>query len=95
MAEYTPKVMAKGDVTVVTESATQENNLRYGGGYRVLGEAKKDPKGGYVPEVKKGTEVDMPAPAAPTRSAGNSTSAADTPVREATSDTAAKDAASK
>jgi len=91
---YVPKVMTKGDVTVVAESATQENDLRFGRGYTIAGEAKKDPKGNLTTEVKKGTEVDIPTPAPATRS-GSSTSAADTPVSEATSDTAAKAAASK
>lgn len=92
---YVPKVMTKGDVTVVSESATQENDLRFGRGYAVAGEAKKDPKGNLTTDVKKGTEVETPSPAAPSRSTSGSTSAADTPVSEATSDTAAKAAASK
>lgn len=95
--EYAAKVMRKGDVTVVAESPTQENDLRFGRGYAVIGEAKKDPKGNLTAEVKKGTEVDVPTPA-PTPSSStssSSTSAADTSVREATSDTAAKAAASK
>lgn len=87
---YAPKVMKKGDVTVVAESPTQENDLRFGRGYAVIGEAKQDPKGNLTTDVKKGTEVDVPTPAS-----SSSTSAADTSVREATSDTAAKAAASK
>lgn len=96
MTEYAAKVMRKGDVTVVSESPTQENDLRFGHGYAIVGEAKKDPKGNLTPEVKKGTEVDVVTPAPPARSAqGTDTSAADTSVKEATSDTAAKAAASK
>lgn len=93
---YAPKVMKKGDVTVVAESPTQENDLRFGRGYVIVGEAKKDPKGNLTAEVKKGTEVDVPTPAPSSSSTSSSnTSAADTSVREATSDTAAKAAASK
>ena len=96
MTEYAAKVMRKGDVTVVSESPTQENDLRFGHGYAIVGEAKKDPKGNLTPEVKKGTEVDVVTPVAPVRSAqGTDTSAANTSVSEATSDTAAKSAASK
>ena len=91
---YAPKVMKKGDVTVVAESPTQENDLRFGRGYAVIGEAKQDPKGNLTTDVKKGTEVDVPTPA-PSTSSSSSSSAADTSVREATSDTAAKAAASK
>lgn len=92
---YAPKVMKKGDVTVVAESPTQENDLRFGRGYAVIGEAKQDPKGNLTTDVKKGTEVDVPTPASSSTSSSSSTSAADTSVREATSDTAAKAAASK
>jgi hypothetical protein len=93
---YAPKVMKKGDVTVVAESPAQENDLRFGRGYAVIGEAKQDPKGNLTTDVKKGTEVDVPTPAPSSSStSSSSTSAADTSVREATSDTAAKAAASK
>lgn len=93
---YAPKVMKKGDATVVAESPTQENDLRFGRGYAVIGEAKHDPKGNLTTDVKKGTEVDVPTPApTPSSTSSSSTSAADTSVREATSDTAAKAAASK
>lgn len=88
---YAPKVMKKGDVTVVAESPTQENDLRFGRGYAVIGEAKHDPKGNLTTDVKKGTEVDVPTPAP----SSSNTSAANTSVSEATSDTAAKAAASK
>lgn len=96
MTEYAAKVMRKGDVTVVSESPTQENDLRFGHGYAVIGEAKHDPKGNLTTDVKKGTEVDVPttAPSSSSTSSSN-TSAADTSVREATSDTAAKASASK
>lgn len=93
---YAPKVMKKGDATVVAESPTQENDLRFGRGYAVIGEAKQDPKGNRTTDVKKGTEVDVPTPAPSSSSTSSSnTSAADTSVREATSDTAAKASASK
>ena len=79
---YAPKVMKKGDVTVVAESPTQENDLRFGRGYAVIGEAKHDPKGNLTTDVKKGTEVDVPTPAPSSSStSSSSTSAADPPVR--------------